>query len=593
MNLSPATALPQPTKVRYGVLAFACTLSMITYLDRVCFGTVAKNIQDEFGLSEMQKGWLFSAFALAYAAFEVPSGWLGDRFGARKTLIRIVIWWSIFTALTGLVYPIPGAPIAAFAIMITVRFLFGMGEAGAYPNIARAFHNWFPAGERGFAKGAVWMAGRFAGGITAFIVLALMYETVTDGVKTEHWRHIFWIFGGMGLIWCVLFFFWYRDRPEEKSSVNQAELALIHGDEDHSKAEKVPWKKLMTNGNLWILCAMYFCAAYGWYFNITYLPGYLEDLGVVKGQKFTAEWWKFSFMAGSPLLFGAAACLIGGWLSDIFIRRTGNRKWGRRLFGVIGHGLCAVCYFLAIFTRNPWLFVACIAGAAFWNDMTMGAAWASCLDIGKKFSGIVELSRGVIAMIPEFLNKPNVLGIGEIGLNKNTRNEATIFQEHVDLAMKHDELILIHTPHLEDKYKGTRMIIDMLKNDRRVRPERVLIDHVEEHTVRHALDNGFWCAMTLYPTTKCTPQRAVDIIEMVGPERIMANSAGDWGKSDPLAVPEFVLEMRRRGHAESVIRKIVYENPLAFWRQCKRWQDWPVENQEMAAVRRKMEKSIA
>ena len=182
-----------------------------------------------------------------------------------------------------------------------------------------------------------------------------------------------------------------------------------------------------------------------------------------------------------------------------------------------------------------------------------------------------------ISLIPEFLKKPNVLGIGEIGLNKNTANEATIFQEHVDLAMRTNELILIHTPHLEDKYKGTRMIIDMLKNDRRVKPERVCIDHVEEHTVRHALDNGFWCGMTLYPTTKCTPERAVDIIEMVGTDRIMANSAGDWGKSNPLAVPEFIQEMKRRGHAESAIRKVVLENPLTFFRQCVRWQEWPAE----------------
>jgi predicted metal-dependent TIM-barrel fold hydrolase len=198
----------------------------------------------------------------------------------------------------------------------------------------------------------------------------------------------------------------------------------------------------------------------------------------------------------------------------------------------------------------------------------------SWLCINAKEAENVQLSREVIALIPEYLNRPNVLGIGEIGLNKNTANEATIFQEHVDLAMKTNELILIHTPHLEDKYKGTRMIIDMLNNDRRVRPERVCIDHVEEHTVRLALDGGFWCAMTLYPTTKCTPARAVDILEMVGTDRIMANSAGDWGKSDPLAVPEFVLEMKRRGHAEEDIRKVVFENPLSFWRRCARWQEW-------------------
>src|SRR5919201_586595 len=196
----------------------------------------------------------------------------------------------------------------------------------------------------------------------------------------------------------------------------------------------------------------------------------------------------------------------------------------------------------------------------------------SWLCINAKEAENVSLSREVIALIPQFLDRPNVLGIGEIGLNKNTRNEATIFQEHVDLAMKTGELILIHTPHLEDKYKGTRMILDMLKGDRRVRPERVLIDHVEEHTVRLALDGGFWCGMTLYPITKCTPERAVDILEMVGTERIMVNSAGDWGKSNPLAVPEMIQEMKRRGHSEDVIRKIVYAKPLAFIRQCARWK---------------------
>jgi predicted metal-dependent TIM-barrel fold hydrolase len=193
------------------------------------------------------------------------------------------------------------------------------------------------------------------------------------------------------------------------------------------------------------------------------------------------------------------------------------------------------------------------------------------LCINAKEAENVALSREVIAMIPEFLDRPNVLGIGEIGLNKNTRNEATIFQEHVDLAMKTNELMLIHTPHLEDKYKGTRMIIDMLRGDRRVDPRRVCIDHVEEHTVRFALEAGFWCGMTLYPVTKCTPQRAADIIEMYGPDRLLANSAGDWGKSDPLAVPELIQEMKRRGHSEAVIRQVVFDNPLAFFSQSQRW----------------------
>ena len=175
-------------------------------------------------------------------------------------------------------------------------------------------------------------------------------------------------------------------------------------------------------------------------------------------------------------------------------------------------------------------------------------------------------------MIPEFLDRPNVLGIGEIGLNKNSLNEATIFQEQMELALKTRELILIHTPHLQDKYRGTRMIVDMLTGDKRIEPERVLIDHVEEHTVRLAKDHGFWCAMTLYPTTKCTPARAADIIEMYGDDRIMVNSAGDWGPSNPVAVPDFVQEMRQRGHSEQKIRKIVYENPLEFFREAKNFK---------------------
>jgi len=215
----------------------------------------------------------------------------------------------------------------------------------------------------------------------------------------------------------------------------------------------------------------------------------------------------------------------------------------------------------------------------------------SWLCINAKEAENVALSRDVIALIPEYLKKPNVLGIGEIGLNKNTRNEAIVFQTN--------ELMLIHTPHLEDKLKGTRMIIDMLKGDRRVKPERVLIDHVEEHTVRFAMEGGFWCGMTLYPTTKCTPARAVDILERYGTDRIMANSAGDWGKSDPLAVPELIQEMKRRGHSDAVIRKVVYENPLAFFTQCSRWQDWPREETAKAphgngtSVRAKRAKATA
>ena len=180
-------------------------------------------------------------------------------------------------------------------------------------------------------------------------------------------------------------------------------------------------------------------------------------------------------------------------------------------------------------------------------------------------------AREVMSLIPEFLQKENVLGVGEIGLNKNSRNELKILEEHLALAEEHDQLVLVHTPHLEDKLKGTRLIMDAIKANTSLSPGRVLIDHVEEHTVREVLDRGFWAGMTLYPDTKCTPQRAADIIEMHGTERLWMNSAGDWGDSDPLAVPKAIVEMRRRGHDTASIEQVTWGNPVAFLGQCPRF----------------------
>ena len=191
------------------------------------------------------------------------------------------------------------------------------------------------------------------------------------------------------------------------------------------------------------------------------------------------------------------------------------------------------------------------------------------LCINAKEAENVSLAREVIDMIPEFLDRPGVLGIGEIGLNKNTRNEAVVFLEHVDLAVRHGLPILIHTPHLEDKYQGTRMILDMLLGDSRVERGRVLVDHVEEHTIRPVLEEGFWAGMTLYPVSKCTPERAADMVEIYGPDRLLVNSAGDWGPSKPTAVPDFIMAMRKRGHSEALIKRVVYENPIEYFGQSR------------------------
>jgi uncharacterized protein len=187
----------------------------------------------------------------------------------------------------------------------------------------------------------------------------------------------------------------------------------------------------------------------------------------------------------------------------------------------------------------------------------------------------VPFAREVIALLPEFLDRPDVLGIGEIGFNKCTKNETATLLELVELAMQRGEQLLFHTPHLEEKYRGTRMILDILRADRRVEHNRVWIDHCEEHTIRQVLDEGYWAGLTLYPTTKMTPERAVDMLEIYGPERLLVTSSADWGPSDPLAVLALMYAMRRRGHPESLVRRIVYDNPLRFMSQSRSFKFTP------------------
>jgi predicted metal-dependent TIM-barrel fold hydrolase len=196
----------------------------------------------------------------------------------------------------------------------------------------------------------------------------------------------------------------------------------------------------------------------------------------------------------------------------------------------------------------------------------------SWLCINPKESENVQLAAEVIKLIPEFLERSNVLGIGEIGLNKNSRNEIKVLEMHVDLAARHNALILVHTPHLEDKLKGTRLITEVLKSDKRIQPGRVIIDHVEEHTVKSVLDCGMWAGMTLYPESKCSPPRAIDMVEVYGNERVWLNCACDWGISDPLAVPKTALEMKRRGHSEETIDKLIYQNPHRFLSQSSKFK---------------------
>lgn len=358
------------SRLRYVVLAFICSLSVITYLDRVCISGSAPYISADLGLTPVQMGAVFSAFAIAYAIFEVPGGWLGDRIGPRKVITRIVVWWSIFTALTGVV--------SRLWTLVAVRFLFGAGEAGMYPNSAKVFSRWMPGVRRGFATGLMWMCGRLGGAFAPGLVVFMIAHT--------GWRPTFWLFGVLGIIWAVFFWFWFRDRPEQKPGVNAAELHIIRSGQasagyPHGGRIQVPWSRLLRSGNIWAICWMYFCVSYGWYFYITWLPTYLKARGVSMLQA--------GIYGGLPLFFGSIGCVLGGLLTDFVVKRTGNLK-NRRYIGFAGFFLGSLCMLGSVWVKDPLTAVLTIAMASFCGDMTMGSSWSVCMDVGRELSGTVS-----------------------------------------------------------------------------------------------------------------------------------------------------------------------------------------------------------
>jgi MFS transporter, ACS family, glucarate transporter len=377
---------PPPTRVRYQVLVLACLLSAITYLDRACFAAAGPTIVSELGLSsEAKLRWAFTAFAIAYGLFEIPTGWWGDRYGPRRVLIRIVLWWSFFTALTGVVgWKVAGVTLGGLATLTVVRFLFGMGEAGAFPNIARALENWFPPESRARAQGLVWMSARLMGGLTPLVWTVLVAGTAVTAPLLS-WRAAFVLFGLVGVAWCVVFALRFRDRPAEHPDVNAAERDLIAAGRDAAPSHGgVPWGSILFNRNLVCLYLMYFGITYGWFFNMTYLPACLETRYGVAPTSVIGAIYK-----GGPLWLGAIGCLAGGYLTDALLRRGTSLRWSRRLPGLVGLVLCATCYLAASYMPSAWSFALAISLAAFCNDLVIGGAWATCQDVGGRHTGVV------------------------------------------------------------------------------------------------------------------------------------------------------------------------------------------------------------
>jgi len=355
------------TRARHTMVGFTLALVGVAYLDRVCISTAAPAIKAELGLSDSQIGVVFSAFTLAYALFEVPSGWFADRFGARFTLTRIVVWWSAMTAATGLAL--------GFLSLVFVRLLFGVGEAGTFPATARAYARWLPERERGRAFGLAIMTGALGGALTQPLVVALLSIT--------SWRHAFAVFGSVGLFWAAAWWRWFRDDPASHPAVNAEELAVIRASagELHPGGE-VPWGALAANGSILALCGMYWGAIYGWYFYLTWLPTYL-----LRARGFDLR--HAGLLASLPLVAVGAGVFAGGWVSDRLAARWGNRR-GRRAPGLVGFPLAAAAISAAITTGDPLWSAWLLAAAAGLAALGVAPAWAVAIEIGGRHSGVVS-----------------------------------------------------------------------------------------------------------------------------------------------------------------------------------------------------------
>jgi ACS family glucarate transporter-like MFS transporter len=354
-------------KVRHAVLGMLVLLSVVTYLDRICIGVSAKDIQADLDLSESQWGWVLGAFLLAYGIFEIPSGGLGDRIGQRKVLTRIVLWWSAFTALT---------PLARnYYTLVAVRFLFGAGEAGAYPNASGCISRWFPAAERARAQGLVWGASRLGGALTPLIVVPLKAHL--------GWKTCFWLFGSLGVIWAAVWLWWFCDRPSEHPAVTPQELAELDiGASQAASHHNVPWLTLFTRPQLWLIVAMYWFYVWGFIFFMFWLPKYLTQ---GRGMSDAA----MAISVGLMWTMGFFGNLIGGWASDLLSRRYGLAI-GRKLIGVSCLALCGTLLITAALVPGQLLPAALMIAAFGLGDGMLPCAWAICLDVGRQYSGAVS-----------------------------------------------------------------------------------------------------------------------------------------------------------------------------------------------------------
>jgi MFS transporter, ACS family, glucarate transporter len=382
-----APPLGVPTRARHVAVAFCIVLAVITYVDRVCISMAAPSIQRDLGLTAIQMGWTFSVFGWAYALFEMPGGWLADRIGPRRVLMRVVVWWSFFTAATGWAWNLTS--------LLATRTLFGAGEAGAYPNMTRIFTTWLPAKERERAQANLWLASRWGGALTPLLV--------AYSLQFLSWRRAFEVFGLMGVVWAIAFYRWFRDDPATHPSVNSAELALLPPPHETARVSgALPWRVLVSRLSIWLLCLQYACLSYGWYFYVTWLPSYLRNS---RGTSMNMS----ALLSGLPLLLGGVGCIISAFLIPRIARATGSVARARRIVAIVGFLGASVS--ILVFTRiaDPVTSMIVLGLAGLFNDFVMPAAWAGCMDVGGRYSGTVAGSMNMTGNIAGALSP---LGVG-------------------------------------------------------------------------------------------------------------------------------------------------------------------------------------
>lgn len=346
-------------------------LSLLLYIDRVCISAAREGITGDLGLTDVQFGWVLSIFALGYALFQTPSGMLADRVGPRKVLTTVVVFWSVFTAATGAA--------VNFVMLMIYRFLFGAGEAGAFPGISRAVYSWIPLKERGLVNGINFSGSRI-GGAAALVAMPPF-------IATFGWRESFYILGGIGIVWAAFWWLWFRDRPEEKPAIKADELAYIQQTrqeavDDAEQVSAPPLRVMLSQRNMWIVMAQYVCSNFTFFFTLSWLYPYIR-------QTYSLDIQTAGFYAAAPLIAGAFGNWFAGWLVDR-IYSAGHWTWSRRAPAMIGFALGAVGLFGSLGAETAGVAVFWLSVAVFGVDMTLPSSWSFCTDIGRKSAGAVS-----------------------------------------------------------------------------------------------------------------------------------------------------------------------------------------------------------